>query len=235
MIVVDIDGVTGLRDVGGIAAASGRVREGVLYRSGHLADLTPAAAQRLRERIRRVIDLRTDDEAAAQPSALLGVPVVRVPLYHGSTRSYFEQDYDLPGVYRHLLGGSAVELTAAVRALSHGGPTLVHCTIGKDRTGLTVALALAAVEADRDAIVADYALTAGLIPAEHRRATADRIRRTYPTSVHAASLVGESPAEAMAATLADVDARWGSAAGFLTAHGLTDAELAALHDALIEH
>ena len=34
---------------------------------------------------------------------------------------------------------------------------LVHCTAGKDRTGVAIALLLDAVGADRDAIVADYA------------------------------------------------------------------------------
>ena len=34
---------------------------------------------------------------------------------------------------------------------------LVHCTAGKDRTGIVVALALLAVGVDRQAVVDDYA------------------------------------------------------------------------------
>ena len=34
---------------------------------------------------------------------------------------------------------------------------LVHCTAGKDRTGVAIALLLDAVGAERDAVVADYA------------------------------------------------------------------------------
>ena len=36
-------------------------------------------------------------------------------------------------------------LVDAVRILSEGEPALVHCTVGKDRTGVIVALALSAV------------------------------------------------------------------------------------------
>ena len=35
----------------------------------------------------------------------------------------------------------------------------MHCAVGKDRTGFTVALALAAVGVDDELIVADYAKT----------------------------------------------------------------------------
>jgi protein-tyrosine phosphatase len=228
-----IDGVTGFRDVGGIPADGGMIRAGRLFRSGHLAGLDAQGADEIRARVRRIVDLRADDEVAADVTTLTGVEITRLPLYLGSARSFFLEDYSLGEIYAHLLGGGSNRLVDAVRIIAAGEPTLVHCTAGKDRTGVTIALALAAVGADRDAVVADYALTGDLIPPEHRRATSERLARKYPQSSHAWMLATESPAEVMRETLANLDAEWGSAAAYLTAHGLTPGELAALRAALL--
>jgi len=160
MSVLGVGGVANLRDVGGIRAGSARVRSGVLLRSGHLADLTPEGGALLADRVRHVVDLRDDAEVEREPSALSGVPITRIPLFLGSVGSFFALNMDLTAMYRHLVDESAPRLVDAVRIIAAGEPTLVHCTVGKDRTGVTIALALSAVGADRDAVVADYALTA---------------------------------------------------------------------------
>jgi len=232
--VIAVDGLTGFRDVGGMSAAGGVIREGRLFRSGHLAGLDEEGADALRTRIRRILDLRADDEAAEDVTALEGVAITRLPLYLGSTRSFFLEDYSLGEIYAHLLSGSSAQLVAAARMIAAGEPTLVHCTAGKDRTGVVIALVLSAVGADRDAVVSDYALTSQLIPAEHRRATSERLAAKYPKSQHAWMLATESPAEVMRATLAALDAEWGSAAEYLLAHGFTIEELAALRAALVD-
>jgi protein-tyrosine phosphatase len=53
------------------------------------------------------------------------------------------------------------EVARALRAVAdpRSGAVVVHCAAGKDRTGVVVALALSLVGVQRDAIVADYALT----------------------------------------------------------------------------
>lgn len=232
--IVEIDGVTGFRDVGGIPADGGVIRTGRLFRSGHLAGLGAQGADEVRARVRRIVDLRADDEVAADVTAVAGVEITRLPLYLGSTRSFFLEDYSLGEIYAHLLGGGSNRLVDAVRIIAAGEPTLVHCTAGKDRTGVTIALALAAVGADRESVVADYALTGDLIPAEHRRATSERLAKKYPQSSHAWMLATESPAEVMRETLANLDAEWGSATDYLIAHGLTASELSALRAALVE-
>ena len=47
-------------------------------------------------------------------------------------------------------------------------------------------------------------------------------------------LATRSPAEVMRRLLAQVDERWGSAAGYLRANGMTEEELTALREALVE-
>lgn len=232
--MIEVDGVPGLRDVGGLPTRSGAIRDGRLFRSGHLGEIGPRGVQTLRPLVRRVVDLRSDEEVADEPGVLAAAETVRLPLYLGSPRSFFLEDLDLGEIYARLLAESSAPLVAAVRVIASGAPTLVHCTAGKDRTGMVIALTLAAVDTAREAVVADYALTASLIPAARRRATSERLAKKYPASRHAWMLATESPPDVMRATLAAVDAQWGSAAGYLSRHGLTSAELAGLHEALVD-
>ncbi|MBY6060747.1 tyrosine-protein phosphatase [Microbacterium esteraromaticum] len=234
MTIIRIPGVSNLRDVGGIPVGAGQVRIGRLLRSGQLARLTPQGGAQLAGRVRRVVDLRADDEVRAEPSALESVSTTRIPLFLGSTASFFAEDIDLAGMYRHLLDESADRLAQAVRLIAQGEPTLVHCAVGKDRTGVTVALALSAVGADRAAVIADYALTASQLPEARTRAVVEYFRTHLPESRYAIQLATESPAPVMAALLDDVDARFGSAAEYLRAAGMNGAELDALRTFLVE-
>lgn len=233
MSVLAVGGVANLRDLGGIRAGSARVRSGVLLRSGHLADLTPEGGALLADRVRHVVDLRDDAEVEREPSALSGVPITRIPLFLGSVGSFFALNMDLTAMYRHLVDESAPRLVDAIRIIAAGEPTLVHCTVGKDRTGVTVALALSAVGADRDAVVADYALTASQLPPERNRAIVQYLRAHLPDATNAVQLATESPAPVMASLLADIDDRYGSVAAYLRDAGMADAELHALAEALL--
>ncbi|GAB3600857.1 tyrosine-protein phosphatase [Microbacterium tumbae] len=234
MTVLRIEGVWNVRDVGGLPAKDGRIREGRLLRSAHLAGATPAGARDLRERVDQIVDLRADDEVAADPSAIVGPVITRLPLFLGSVASFFEEDSSLDELYRHLLEESGARLVAALRVIAQGERTLVHCTVGKDRTGVTVALALDAVGADRDAIVADYALTESQLPAERNRRIAEYLRAQHPEAKHVVALATRSPAEAMQTVLAMIDERWGSTVGYLRGQGMADPELEALRAALVE-
>lgn len=234
MTVLDIDGVNNVRDVGGIPADGGRIRAGVLLRSGQLSGASAAGAEALRRMVRHIVDLRDGEEVAAEPTEIDGPETTHLPLFLGSVRSFFEADTSLEDLYLHLLEESGERLVAAIRVIAAGEPTLVHCTVGKDRTGVTVALALAAVGADREAIVEDYALTASQLPPERSRRIAAYLRAQHPDALHAVALATESPAPVMRSLLQQVDERWGSAADYLRANGMTDAELAALRAILVE-
>lgn len=233
MTVLAVPGVTNLRDVGGMPAGSSHIREGVLFRSGHLAHAGSEAQTFLTEKVARIVDLRDDSEALAEPCAVAGVPIARVPLFAGSVASFLLGDVSLAGLYRHMVDDSADRIAQVVRILSAGEPTLVHCTLGKDRTGVSVALALAAVGADREAIVQDYALTASQLPESRNRAIARWLEDRLPAAQNAIALATESPAPVMRELLAEIDERHGSAADYLIGAGLTSAELDALGEALV--
>ena len=233
MTVLEIEGVIGARDVGGIPAAQGHIREGVLLRSGSLVAATSAGITELERRVGHIVDLRDGQELTDAPSAVTSIPTTHLPLFLGSVASFFEDDFGLAEMYRHLLDESGERLANAISVIAREEKTLVHCTVGKDRTGVTVALALAAVEADRDAVVADYALTATLLPEERNRRIIAFLQSQHPLSENAIALATLSPAEVMHDLLAEIDVRWGSAGDYLVANGLAEDELSALRSTLI--
>lgn len=234
MTVLDVDGVANVRDVGGIPAAGGRIRSGVLLRSGQLSGATTAGAATLQAAVQHIVDLRDGEEVAAEPTEIDGPDTTHLPLFLGSVRSFFEADTSLDELYLHLLEESGERLVDAIRIIASGQRTLVHCTVGKDRTGVTIALALSAVGAEREAVIADYALTESQLPAQRNQRIAEYLRAHHPDAVHAVALATQSPADVMRRLLEQVDERWGSAAGYLRANGMTDGELAALTAALVE-
>jgi len=231
-----VPGAMNFRDVGGLAAGSARTRSGVLFRSGNLARLDDAGRGAMAELgIRRIIDLRDEDEVRFAPSLIdgLGIEVQRVPLFLGSVASFFEEDLSLDQMYARLLEDSAAGVVDVSRGIIADQPVLVHCTVGKDRTGVTVALTLAAAGVDLDAVVADYARTETLLPPERNREVVARLRRLYPDAVNVESLATRSPAPAMRAALERVSEVYGSPADYLRAHGMGDDEVTQLRRILV--
>jgi len=232
-----VPGAVNFRDVGGLPAGSARTRSGMLFRSGNLAQLDGAGVAAIgRLGIRRIIDLRADDEVDHAPSRVQGLPVhtQRVPLFLGSVASFFADDISLEEMYRRLVEDSAENVVAVVRGIVADQPVLVHCTVGKDRTGVTVALALAAAGVEREAVVADYARTEGLLPRWRNTRVVDKLRSMHPEAVHLEDLATRSPAPVMREMLANITARYGSAADYLRAHGMDDDEVVELRRVLLE-
>lgn len=237
MSVLEIPGAINFRDIGGLPAVGGVTRFGVLYRSGTLSGLDDAGLRELSALgLRRVIDLRAREEVARAPSPV-DAATVRLqssPLFLGSAASFFEEDVSLRDMYRRVLTNSAPRVVEVVRGILADQPVLVHCTVGKDRTGITVAVALAAVGVDRDAVVDDYARTETLLPAARNEHVLALVRAHHPHSQHAEELATRSPAEVMSDVLAELDRDYGSVAGYLGAHGVDEDELRRLRDALLQ-
>lgn len=232
-----VPGALNFRDVGGLPADGGATRHGVLFRSGNLSLVRGPGRDALRDLgVRRIVDLREDAEIAFEPTRLgdLPIEIERVPLFAGSAASFFDADVTLDSLYRTIVEGSAPAIVQVVRSVVSAAPVLVHCTVGKDRTGVTVALALAAVGVDEDAIVADYARTETLLPAERNARVLAYLQRSHPEARNLAELATRSPAPVMRGLLDDLHARYGSPVDFLRAHGLTDDELGELRAILIE-
>lgn len=231
-----ISGAVNFRDTGGLRAGDRVTRSGVLFRSGNLFRVDEAGRAALRTvGLRRIIDLRDDAEVASEPTELdgFGHETLRVPLFVGSVASLLTGDMSLTGMYRSIVDESASRVIEVVRGVLADQPVLVHCTIGKDRTGVTVAVILAAAGVDEDAVVADYARTEGLLPPERTQRIVTYLRAHHADSPHLEELATRSPAPVMSGLLADLRERFGSPADYLRAHGLGDDEITELRRVLI--
>lgn len=232
-----VPGAVNFRDVGGLPVGDSRTRAGMLFRSGNLAQLDEGGVAALADLgIRRIIDLRADDEVAYAPSRLgdLAIPTRRVPLFLGSVASFFADDIPLAEMYRRIVDDSADRVVEVVRGILADQPVLVHCTVGKDRTGVTVALTLAAAGVQSEAIVADYARTEALLSEWRNTRVVAMLRSMHPGAVHVEELATRSPAPVMRDLLAGVTARYGSPTDYLRANGMRDDELVELRRILIE-
>jgi len=94
-------------------------------------------------------------------------------------------------------------------------PILVHCTQGKDRTGLIIALTLSVLNVSRDAIASDYAKSEQGLESQ-RQVMLDELLITGLTPEF-----NTSPAEMMKETLAYIDERYGSVTAYLTSIGFS--------------
>ena len=169
-----------------------------------------------------IIDLREPAESGASDH---GIPIRSVPLYGVEP----PQAGRLENVYESLLRERGAALAAAVGLIADAeGAAVVHCTAGKDRTGLVVALARRAAGASVEQVVADYERSAPdvrIVRESHALAMAGGLpaeQRAETMRLHL-----ESPREAINHALEVID-EFGGAGEYLMRHGLSRTRLAAL-------
>lgn len=148
------------RDLGGFSAAGGVTKENRIWRSDVPGPLTGRDAALLLTRgITTAIDLRTSEEAEKRPSPFAGLPGIgylHFPIAEGSEPP--ARPEDVPASYLTIAAspGAAQALKAAAEAEAG---VLLHCTAGKDRTGVLSAILLAACGVSREAIARDYEIS----------------------------------------------------------------------------
>lgn len=236
---LELEGLDNVRDVGGLPVRGGGVtRSGVLLRSASLRHVTPGDVAHLVDVVglSLVLDLRTAREIEQDgPTAVAaaGVETVALTFLPEGGRTLPETGDDTDPLLRNYLGylsDRPDNVVEAVRRLAAPdvGPALVHCAAGKDRTGVLVALVLDAVGVERDAVVADYALSAERVEAMFRRwATAAGTEMPTDLAAHLPR------AEVLGTVLATLDRDHGGAAGWLRGNGLDDASIRRLRERLV--
>ena len=179
--------------------------------------------------MRVVVDLRTGEELRLEGDGPL-VADGRIEIRHRSlypekgrltdVMITAEEDGELPAVryYLRYLRDRPDSIVGALEDIAGAdGAVLVHCAAGKDRTGVVVALALAAAGVSREAIVADYVRTGeriGEIMAQLRASP------TYRDDLAPYTDESRKPDGAVMERVFEVlDERHGGALGWLAQHG----------------
>jgi protein-tyrosine phosphatase len=113
-------------------------------------------------------------------------------------------------------------------------PALVHCTAGKDRTGMVIALRLSAIGVSDEDVCADSALSASFLTGTYLDEARERAAGLGLGEEMLSAQYASEP-EWMAHVLALVLERFGGADAYLLHHGLTRGQLDALHHGLTDH
>ncbi|MGV8929863.1 MAG: tyrosine-protein phosphatase [Brevundimonas sp.] len=241
------DALDNFRDYGDYATAAGRrIAPGRLFRSGHQARVSDADLDRLAALdIAAMVDLRRPSERREQPSKRpVGFAGTVIETGHDdggeAPHLTFLRTADLtPESGRHFMTDtyrrlafepSHVDLfTRYFRVLGEaGGPVLIHCAAGKDRTGLLAALTHQLLGVHHDDMVADYLLTNTAVDLEGRApAIARQLEARTGRAVAHDAVVAFLGVEALYldTALAEIATRYGSTDAYLEQALGVDADL----------
>lgn len=172
---VPFENLSNFRDLGGYP-----MRNGILFRSGDLSRTTPQDVAQLESLgIKLICDLRVPAECRKRPPRSpwrLPVQTVNISLHSDATHrelkrkmigwlfrrpateacpEFIRDYYHHLAVQRNSHIGEVVTLLAKENSL----PALIHCTAGKDRTGVIVAILQMLAGVPYERVIADYLQT----------------------------------------------------------------------------
>ncbi|MFT5415933.1 MAG: protein-tyrosine phosphatase [Gammaproteobacteria bacterium] len=222
---VRFDGAVNVRDLGGIPVADGATtRFGVIYRGDGLVGLSDQDLERFSALgIRSIVDLRSEDERAKAPDRLPVheppevyargfLPQGSIEMFHGVN----ELGADGAAAYELMRSNYAripFEHTAEFSDVLHyllesdRQPHFIHCSFGKDRTGLVAAFVLLALGVSVEEVVVDFEMTKvdmGILKVFYPRAK--------PEAIEA---IMAAPAGYLLASLNAIDERYGEFNSYL--------------------
>jgi protein-tyrosine phosphatase len=231
------DGVLNVRDLGGHPTEDGRETQfGRIVRADNIRRLSDEGWKALvAYGVRTIVDLRTEDELAADAPAELPVEVVHAPFMvdapevfaaaeAASSRATDVADATRE-VYLIFLEGFRPNVADVIRTIAEApeGAVLVHCAGGKDRTGLLTAFLLHLAGVGVDEIAEDYALSEERLRSRHEHWLAEAESEEERERLQR---VIQTPVDSMKGVFEELERRYGSVEGYLHHGGLTDDELA---------
>jgi len=286
-LALSLGSINNFRDLGTVPCRGAKaVKPGLIYRAASPAAASSEDAQALQQRLRTIIDLRSEADAADDVGPrllssmtthveLLNKKVVkknvkrlmlRQPLHsmpfllcallkkllpplvsevhdrittlmHDKLR-HFIRYIELTDVYFWILTHHGESLRQAILlcAESSAQPVMVHCTHGKDRTGVLVALLLHICGASPQTIASEYALSDDWgCSLEGRAAMLRAMPPKLQDAIENAEQFGEwcsAPERAMLELWRRVDRRFGSMDAYLDSIGITASTRARIADSL---
>lgn len=242
------------RDLGGLPATGGQVRQGRLYRSEGPRNFSASQLAELRALgIQAIVDLRSAEERAETPH-----------LWQGSDCQWLELDVDVDlrvfgneGRERLLVGPDPIIAIDTMKEIyrsipislmrhwpvivdtmkENERPTLVNCTAGKDRTGVAIAFMLELLGVSREAIMRDYLSSHVFGENMYRAGTIEAgFMGSYgfmPSAGQIDALVGVRP-DYLEAAWDEVEQQWSGLGGYFEAAGISQRAQFALRTHLVE-
>jgi len=177
---IEVTGSRNLRDLGGYRTMDGReIKKGLLYRSDHLSKVTKRDIEKVAALgVKTVYDLRGEDERKSSPQRLpeiVPMEVVSLPIsyqgldpYATARRIVISGDVEdgefhtlMIEAYRAYVLDFRPQWSSLLKGLAEPGatPALIHCTYGKDRTGVAVAIVLSSLGVPREKVMEGYLLS----------------------------------------------------------------------------
>ena len=238
------EGCFNFRDIGGYLNQDGqRIKKGLYFRTGRQDRMTDRDLLKLSElKISTQIDLRKPDEVLDQgkgPLEAMGAKYINIAVIPegGSDQlSRLVGDTGISG--KRYLGYLEFGPTSWLRlfgilADESNLPVVLHCTAGKDRTGVSTAFLLSILGVSRDVIEEDYLLTN--LDTERQ---ADFIERTvgYPDGYDRKKMINVAgvPNDAMKDFLDGVESKWGSVVEYLKKIGITKNQMHKIRQNFLE-
>lgn len=240
--LLTLPGAFNVRDIGGYQTADGRqVRWGQVYRAGSLSYLTDEGLAQLQAwGIHTICDLRTSHEAETMPTRLPdGVTYRHMPLHERGEgrgrilatltfRPHRINDLVLYGYINLMIEKRAHLIGDILRLIADPAnrPILLHCTAGKDRTGLTIALLLTLLGVPDEAIMADFSLS-NLFYEEVRRSIERDAARLAVFGIQANNLRPFLVAhpDSLRLTLAHIRQKYGTVENYVCGRGRVEPTL----------
>ena len=241
------------RDVGGMPTENGgALKSGMIYRSEGPASFQEVHRKELAAlAIRLVCDLRADTERNKDPNdwtetaRFLNLDVTNDLRVETNDGWRTLKNDPTPEGARNALNGNYAAIPAAIRphlkslidAIVDGEtPVLVHCTAGKDRTGVMMAILLMALGVPHDVILADYQRSdvfaqnlriRGGIPEQFEETFGFR-----PSEALIDTMIGVN-LEFLDSALGAITREWGSIDDFFLAAGVDADQLTRFRDTLV--
>lgn len=225
------DKIVNFRDLGGYPFDGGVTRYGRALRCGVPNGTAQSDIELVRSLgIRRIFDLRGENEVIDLPSGLYDIPgveCVNIPLLEVNPDT--SKNQSVTDMYIYSLTENAPNYAKVLRLIAEtDAPFMFHCFGGKDRTGLLAALLLGAAGVEREDIVADYQISFTYLRPFYEREIAAGSSLIWETDLTRL----ESSPDKMCSTLDFLDGNYGGIMGYISSLGLTADETAKIQNVL---
>ena len=172
--LLPMDGAFNTRELGGYKTTDGKsVKWGVLFRSDKLSDISENDQKYLQSLgIKRIVDFRSEGEKTEDPDIIPeGINYIETQInVDGAMRSKIEavlkgetnkevKSFLVDANKEFVTNYTSVYEDFLRGLIDEDGPTLFHCTAGKDRAGFAAAITLIALGVSKEDVIEDYMKT----------------------------------------------------------------------------